>query len=327
VALLVVPLGADETHLLTLGEWEALLGCDVVQFERADHPLIAKLDRAGIRAIPFDDEPDPSRSGWALVADPESARIVELARRGAQVSPGPATAPDDLSSAHGAYIARRGGASASSLAVIMARLRSEDGCPWDREQTHESLTVHLLEESHEVIDAIERGEEGVKLEEELGDLLLQVFFHAQMAADDRRFDFAGVADAIVVKLLRRHPHVFGKMIADSASEVVRNWEAIKAEEKERTDPFDDIPRSLPALTSAYKSQKRAASLGWETDGDAARARARQALDGGDLGEALFWTVAAARAAGADPEGALRRATNDFVESRRRSAAHEGRGVL
>ena len=320
MGLLVVALGPGESHLLTLGEWEALLACEAVQFERADHPLIDKLAGAGVRAGPLDDEPDAARTGWALVADPGSSRIVDLARAGATVSAGPATAPDDLSAAHGAYVSRRAGASAASLAVIMARLRSSDGCPWDREQSHETLTVHLLEEAHEVIDAIERGETGPSLEEELGDLLLQVFFHAQMAADDGRFDLADVADAIAAKLLRRHPHVFEEVVAGSASEVVRNWEAIKSGEKERSDLFDDIPRSLPALTSAYKSQKRAAGLGWRAERDEALGRARGALDAGDLGEALFWVVAAARAAGTDPEGALRRATNRFVTSFGESAA-------
>ena len=322
-ALLVVPLGADETHLLTLGEWEELLSRKRVLFERPNHPLVERLRRAGVEAGAFDDEPDTNDSELAFVADPDSPRIVELAREGARISPGPAITPDDLSSAHGAYVARRAGAAMASLAIIMARLRSDDGCPWDREQSHESLTVHLLEEAHEVIDTIERGLLGVELEEELGDLLLQVFFHAQMASDDSRFDVGGVADAIVAKLIRRHPHVFGDRIADSASDVIRNWEAIKAEEKERSDPFDDIPRSLPALTSAYKIQKRAASLDWTADGDDAVARAKQALVAEDLGDALFWTVAAARASGTDPEGALRRATNRFVDSLRKSAAQRG----
>jgi MazG family protein len=313
VSLLVVPLSTEEADLLTLREWEELLECESVAFERADHPLIEKLAAAGVRAGPFDDEPKASQSNWAFVAEPGSPRIVELAKRGAYVSPGAASAPDDLSAAHASYVARRAGASASSLAVIMARLRSADGCPWDREQSHRSLTVHLLEEAHEVIDVIERGELGVQLEEELGDLLLQVFFHAQMAADDARFDFAGVADAIVAKLIRRHPHVFGAEVAETASDVVRNWESIKADEKERTDPFDDIPRTLPALASAYKVQKRAEALGWSPDETDAVARAKRALEQNELGDALFWTVAAARATRTDPEGALRRATNSFIE--------------
>jgi MazG family protein len=199
----------------------------------------------------------------------------------------------------------------------MARLRSEDGCPWDREQTHESLKVHLLEEAHEVIDAIDVGHTGAELEEELGDLLLQVAFHARLAAQEDRFDLADVADAIVAKLIHRHPHVFGTTEVSSAGEVVRNWEALKAEERrgEEQDPFASIPRALPALLTAHKTQKRAARFGFAPDEAEARARLRGALDGEtDLGEALFWLVALARVRGVDPEGALRKATVRFRES-------------
>src|SRR5687767_2236248 len=133
----------------------------------------------------------------------------------------------------------------------MARLRSADGCPWDREQTHESLRVHLIEEAHEVLEAIDLGETGHMLEEELGDLLLQVAFHSELAARDDRFDLAGVADAIVAKLIHRHPHVFGDTEVEGAADVVRNWEAIKAEEKDRSDPFEGIPATLSALLAAY----------------------------------------------------------------------------
>lgn len=312
--MLVVPLATDETELLTLSEWDALRSCDAVYFEQSEHALMARLRAEGVRIELWRDEADPRASDSALVAEPGSPRIVELARAGAEVSSGPATSPDDLSSAHGAPISRRAGASAASLATIMARLRSDDGCPWDREQSHASLTVHLLEEAHEVIDAIERGESGAELEEELGDLLLQVFFHAQMAADDGRFDFAGVANGIVAKLLRRHPHVFGKATADSAAQVVSNWEAIKAAEKKRSGAFDDIPRTLPALTAAYKTQKRAAGAGWSAGRDEALARSKAAVAEEEVGAALFWVVALARAAGVDPEGALRRATRSFRES-------------
>ena len=318
--LLVLPLREEETDLLTLGEWELLLGCEAVAFERPTHPLIDRLARHGVKAGAFDDELRPDLEGWAFVTEPDSPRVLELARGGARVLVGPAQAPDDLSAAHGAYVSRRAGASAASLATVMARLRSADGCPWDREQDHESLTVHLLEEAHEVIDAIERGRTGPELEDELGDLLLQVFFHAQMAADEGRFDVAGVADAIAAKLLRRHPHVFGDTVAEDASAVVRNWEAIKEEEKKRVDPFDDIPRSLPALSTAYKVQKRAASSGWSPGREEAAAEARRSLEAGDVGSALFWAVAAARASGTDPEGALRKATAAFVAERRSQTA-------
>jgi MazG family protein len=318
VALLVVPVAPDETGELTLGEWDVLCACERVLFEDPNHPLAGRLSDAGVACEALAGEPDATKDGWALVANPRSARVVALAHAGATVTAGPARPPDDLSAAHAAPLTRRASASLATLAVVMARLRSSDGCPWDREQTHESLKVHLIEESHEVIDAIDRDATGVELQEELGDLLLQVAFHAQLGADDGRFDLAGVADAIVAKLLHRHPHVFGDVDVADAAEVVANWEKIKRAEKKRDDPFDEIPRGLPALLDAYKTQKRAASLGLRPDEADARERLRRSLDGGldaaALGEALFSLVALARAAGVDPEGALKKATAEFRRS-------------
>ncbi|MGH2806890.1 MAG: MazG family protein [Actinomycetota bacterium] len=312
--LLVVPIAPDEAGSLTLAEWDALRACEKVLFERPDHPLAARLRAAGVQAGPFDDDPAPDRDGWALVADPSSPRVVELARGGADVSSGVAPSPDPLTAAHGAYLARRGAASLGALALVMARLRSEDGCPWDREQSHESLRVHLLEEAYEVLDSIDRGETGIELEEELGDVLLQVAFHSQLAKDDDRFDMAGVADRIVAKLLHRHPHVFGETTVADAAEVIRNWESIKADEKKREGPFEGLPEALPALLLAYKTQKRAAGVGFEAGAETARKHLDEALTGEvDIGEALFWLVALARAAGVDPEGALRNATRKFRE--------------
>lgn len=317
---MVVPLAPDEAGRLTLDEWDLLTSCRRVLFERPDHPLVERLRAAGVAAAPFDDEPDASAAGCALVADPDSPRIVELARAGATVTSGPAPAPDPLTAAHGARAGRRAGASLGALALVMARLRGPDGCPWDAEQTHESLRVHLLEEAHEVLEAIDAGATGAELEEELGDLLLQVFFHAQLAMDDARFDVAGVADRLVAKLLHRHPHVFGDVVVAGAAEVVANWETIKAAEKaeERPDPFDGIPATLPALLATYKVQKKAARLGFEADEAAARAGLAEALSGEPtpdaVGEALFWVVALARSAGVDPEGALARATLKFRQS-------------
>lgn len=319
-ALVVVPLAAAETEWLTLAEWDLLTACDHVVFEHPDHPLAARLRDAGVSAGPFDDEPDAGRAGWALVADPSSPRLVELARAGAIVTSGAATAPDSLTAAHGARFGRRAGSALAGLALVMARLRGPDGCPWDAEQTHESLRVHLLEEAHEVLEAIDAGATGAELEEELGDVLLQVVFHAQLAADDGRFDVAEVADRLVAKLLHRHPHVFGDVVVAGAAEVVSNWEAIKAKEKAeaRPGPFDGIPPTLPALLTAYKVQKRAAALGFEADGEAARESIRRALgtstDPETVGELLFWTVALARSAGVDPEGALARAVVKFRQS-------------
>jgi len=311
VPLLVVPLAPDEAGQITLDEWDALRRSRRVFFERPGHPMEERLRAAGVAAGPFDDEPDAHEDGCALVADPSSPRIVELARAGARVSLGVARAPDDLSAAHAAAIARRAAAAVGTLTIIMARLRSDDGCPWDREQTHESLQVHLLEEAHEVLDAIDRGLLDAELLEELGDVLLQVAFHARIAQQDGRFDLAAVADGISGKLIHRHPHVFGETQGADAAEVLRNWESLKAAEKTRADPFDDIPKSLPGLLAAYKTQKRAARLGWNADGTEARGRVGDALASEAIGEALFWLVAVARAAGTDPETALLRATADF----------------
>ncbi len=313
--LLVVPVAPDEAGLVTLVEWDALSRREKVFFERPDHPLAERLRAAGVEAVPFDDDPPADRDGWALVADPISPRVVELAKAGAEVTSGSAPAPDALTAAHGAYLARRGTAALGALALVMARLRSTDGCPWDQEQTHESLKVHLLEEAYEVIDSIDRGQTGAELEEELGDVLLQVAFHSQLAAGDGRFDLAGVADAIVAKLLHRHPHVFAETDVADAAEVIRNWETIKGEEKERTGPFDGLPEALPALLLAYKTQKRASALGFEADPETARKHLDDALrDPVEVGDALFWLVALARSAGIDPEGALRKATAKFRDS-------------
>lgn len=234
--LLVIALGADEAGALTMSEWDALVDCDLVLFEQHDHPLVQRLLDAGVLVEPLREEPSVGTGTVALIADPSSARIVALARAGAMVSVGAAATPDDLTAAHGAYVSRRAAASFGSLAAIMARLRGSDGCPWDAKQTHASLQKHLLEEAAEVIEAIEAGTTGAELQDELGDVLLQVAFHAQLAADEDRFDIEGVTQAIVAKLIRRHPHVFGDVSVADADEVIRNWNAIKAAEKAGTDP-------------------------------------------------------------------------------------------
>lgn len=317
MTLLVVPLDANETERLTLGEWDRLRRCERVVFEDPDHPLIERLREEGVTAGPFDDEPDAGAEGWALVSRSRSSRVADLAGSGARVTSGVAPAPDALTAARGAYVGRRASAAVGGLALIMARLRGPAGCPWDAEQTHESLRIHLQEEAHEVLEAIDAGHLGAELEEELGDLMLQVVFHAQMAADDERFDLAEVANVISAKLIRRHPHVFGDVEVSGAEEVIGNWEAIKREEKERTEPFEGIPKTLPALQAAYKTQKRAHGLGFRASLQDARSELRAVLerepDERSLGELLFWAVAVARAAHVDPEGALRSALLRFKE--------------
>ncbi|HEV8425797.1 MAG TPA: nucleoside triphosphate pyrophosphohydrolase [Actinomycetes bacterium] len=212
------------------------------------------------------------------------------------------------------------GAALLDLVATETRLRGPDGCPWDREQTHASLARHLVEEAYEVLDAIEEGDPE-HLREELGDLLLQVVFHAQLAEDAGHFDVDGVARAITEKLLRRHPHVFGDLQVASAGEVVRNWEAIKREEEGRSDPLAGIPSALPALQLAAKLQKRAPDGGLDSQ-TGSPARIGRQLD--DLvattdpdrleqavGDLLFEVVALARASGVEPEAALRRTARRF----------------
>lgn len=319
--LLVVVAGADDAAAVTLAEWDALRERDQVLFERPDHPLLQRLVSDGVSAGPFDDEPQAGDDTRALVAEPGSQRIVELARAGAEVSAGAPAAPDALTAAHGSVVSRRASTSLGTLASVMARLRSADGCPWDQEQTHESLRVHLVEEAYEVLDAIDKGALDEDLEEELGDVLLQVYFHSQLAADEGRFDVATVADRLIAKLVYRHPHVFAETVVGDAAEVVRNWESLKSDEKKRTGPFDDVPSGLPALLYAYKIQKRAAAVGFQPSEEEALGRLSEAVadlsagptsDG--FGDVLFWFVALARSRGIDPEGALRAAASRFRDS-------------
>ncbi len=217
------------------------------------------------------------------------------------------------------------------LVRVMARLRAPGGCPWDREQTHRTLARHLLEETHEALDAIEAGDPD-RLRDELGDVLLQVVFHAVIGAEERAFDVDDVAEGIVDKLIRRHPHVFGETAVSGADEVLVNWERIKADETGPRGVEDDIPATLPALARASKVLRRAAGWGfdWRTDGGA-MAKLREEVDElagaesperaeEELGDVLFAAVGVARKVGVDPEGALRRATARFAERHERMQA-------
>lgn len=313
-SLLVVPLAVDECEHLTLGEWDRLLGRELVIFEVSNHPLRERLESAGVATTVLAETPDVTRSSWALVCDPRSDLVAELAEAGARVASGSANPPDNLAAARGAYVGRKAQAALGALVLTMARLRGKDGCPWDAKQTHESLQQHLLEEAHEVLEAIDHGQTGAALEEELGDLLLQVMFHSELAAEEGRFDIAGVSEVIVAKLVRRHPHVFGDVVVEDAAEVITNWEKIKKAEGKGSntdDPFADIPGSLPALVVASKTFKRAQGLDFHVDEPEAMARAKAALEADDLGAAILWLVAVARARHIDAEGALRRAIEDL----------------
>jgi ATP diphosphatase len=228
------------------------------------------------------------------------------------------------------------------LIDIMARLRTPvTGCPWDLEQDFASIAPYTIEEAYEVADAIERGDLD-DLKDELGDLLLQVVFHARMAEEAGRFDFGDVVTAITAKMIRRHPHVFGELDAGDAAAVKRRWDSIKAEEKAeratrasasdaKTDGglLADVPVALPALSRAVKLQKRAGTVGFDwNDPHAVLAKIREEVGEiehelasadrdhdrleDELGDILFAVANLARHLAVDPEAALRRANTKFV---------------
>jgi nucleoside triphosphate diphosphatase len=230
--------------------------------------------------------------------------------------------------------------------AIMARLRAPDGCPWDREQTFDSIKRHTLEETYEVFDAIERRA-WPDLKDELGDLLLQVLFYAQMASEAGYFTLQDVASNLNAKLIRRHPHIFGDVVASDSADVLRNWEQIKQSEKKaaanpqspQSSMLDEIPRTMPAMLEAAKLGSRAAKVGFDwpdanglfdkLQEEIAELKAevmppgsgRQSISAveAELGDLLFTAVNLARHLKVDPESALR-ATN--AKFRRRFAAME-----
>jgi tetrapyrrole methylase family protein/MazG family protein len=191
-------------------------------------------------------------------------------------------------------------------------------CPWDREQTHTSLTRHLIEEAYETVEAIESGS-AEHLEEELGDLLFQIWFHSVLAEEEGEFTLADVARGIHDKLVLRHPHVFGTRSADTADQVVRNWEQIKRDEKGRSSLMEGIPAALPALLYAHKVQRKAASVGFDWPSvDDVYPKVTEELEElradpseEELGDLLFAVVNVARHLGVDAESALRAATAKF----------------
>jgi MazG family protein len=221
------------------------------------------------------------------------------------------------------------------LVELMQRLMAPDGCPWDREQSPQSLRRYVLEEACEVIDAIEDGDR-TALCEELGDLLLQVVFLGELMRQEGAFGPDDIARALADKLVRRHPHVFGTVKVSGAGEVVKNWEQIKAEEKRGRPLLASVPRSLPALTRAQRVGEKVQRVGFDwPDAEGSRAKVAEemgeldrAIEGGDadaieaeLGDTLFALVNLARHLDIDAEGALRRTIGKFerrfahVESR------------
>ena len=231
------------------------------------------------------------------------------------------------------------------LVEIMARLRS--GCPWDREQTHRSLIPYLIEETHEVVDAIEsRDWEG--LCDELGDLLLQIVFHAQLGREEGTFAIADVIDALADKMIRRHPHVFGDAVIEDTDAQWRSWEQLKSQEKtgmERESRLDGIPKALGALQRGQRMQEKAARVGFdwpelsgaldklhEELGELAQARRDPRDDAHvreELGDVFFTLVNLSRGMGIDAEGAMREANEKFYRRfgfMERRAAQDGKAL-
>jgi MazG family protein len=304
--------------LLSWPAWQALRSADVV-LAPAGHPQLPALDEAGI-GYQVADESD----AWSLAARQIPGAVVAWLPEPGADPPVPA----------GARVIRASadlpGAHLMDLVATMDRLRAE--CPWDARQTHQSLAPHLLEEPYEALEALESGDEQAFCEE-LGDVLLQVVFHARIAAerdDGTSFTVDDVADGIVAKLVRRHPHVFADVTVSGAEDVKRNWDEIKREEKkERAErsgvpapaaglsALDGVPFGQPALALAAQLQRRAARAGVpeelaRLEGDSGHAEPANPGDPGEeIGCELFRLVAKARAAGRDPEMELRAAARRY----------------
>lgn len=214
------------------------------------------------------------------------------------------------------------------LVILVEVLRSEEGCPWDREQTHKSIRRDFIEETYEVIEAIDT-DNPVLLREELGDVLLQVAFHSQIEKEQSRFTLNDVANDICVKLIHRHPHVFGNVVAETSDKVLNNWEAIKSEEKERktvTDKLRAIPPMLPALMRADKVGRKASCFDFP-NAESVMLKVKEELCEleeamaqndtqnieEELGDLIFSVVSLARKLGVESEVALNNATEKFIK--------------
>ncbi|MGI6678153.1 MAG: nucleoside triphosphate pyrophosphohydrolase [Dehalobacterium sp.] len=220
---------------------------------------------------------------------------------------------------------KREDVSFSDLVEIMMKLRGEEGCPWDREQTHESIKKYLVEETYEVLDAIDEKDMN-KLCEELGDLLLQITFHARMAEEKGYFNINDVIEGIVKKMIRRHPHVFGQTDLKTSEQVLTKWEEIKDEEHDKPRPLLDVPKNFPALYRSEKLQQKAARVGFDwpniqgawdkVSEELGELREAEEIGIGikeELGDLLFAVVNIARFLDVDAEEALQDANRKFIQ--------------
>jgi XTP/dITP diphosphohydrolase len=302
--------------LLTADAWAVLAAASSVAAAEG-HPLTPYVEAQG-QVVRREAGADARSLAARLVDDAAAGTAVWLVGRDGDPELGRALAelvatgtPVELEMLPASYDLP--GAAVLDLVATMDRLRSPGGCPWDAEQTHESLTTYLLEETYETLEAIETGDRH-HLREELGDLLLQVVFHSRIAEEDveEGWSVDDVASDIVAKLVRRHPHVFGPEAGvTTAADVEAGWHARKAAEKGRESAVDGVPTALPALALAAKLMHRAASHGVVVP----------PADDDGLGSRLMELVAAAQAEGLDAEAELRAATRRFSD---RVRAQEGR---
>ena len=198
------------------------------------------------------------------------------------------------------------------LREVMDKLRSPGGCPWDAEQNHTSLLKYLLEESYEFIESVENNDRDA-MQEELGDLLLQVYFHSRMAEEDAKqpFNIEDVAKSVADKLIRRHPHVFAGEVVDSSADVLENWEKQKAAEKGRTSAIDGVPLAQPALPLATKVLYRLKKLNYDLS-VSKPIKLKEDVDQDQFGQILLGLITQAVDKGLDPEAALRQATKELI---------------
>jgi MazG family protein len=331
--------------LLPLHAWSALMSSELVLVADEDHPFVPHLDMAELRyeVLPPLGEESVSLAGIDLMGggDPRLVRrarhVVQRVQEADEASYlfGPRD-DESFTQVLGMEAARAGievevvyfmaapkGLRLLELVKVEERLLGPGGCPWDREQDHRTLAEYAVEEVFELIEAIESGD-AAHIREELGDVLLQVVFHAQIAEGAGGFTIDDVAGGVADKLVRRHPHVFGDVRVADAAEVMANWDELKAAEKpERDGVFDGIPAGQPALSYVRSLQSRAARTGfdWEADGEAAE-RIRLELEEflaadsdaqreGEIGDLLMSVVGLARRHGVDPELALRGAARRF----------------
>ncbi len=309
--------------LLSWPAWEALRSATAVLVAEAEHPMVAPLRSAGVavEVVTAEELNDPNALAAALrqrarfgvvVWVPGADGDLALSRALAQLVTAEASAGAgalEIEVLPGSWDTP--GSRLLDLVALMDRLRSPGGCPWDREQTHASLVTYLVEETYETVEAIETGDIA-HLREELGDLLLQVVFHARIGQEDpdAPWSIDDVAGGIVDKMVRRHPHVFAGADAPTPAHYETSWDALKAAEKERTSAMDGVPLGLPALALAAKLMHRAEKAGVGTPVELPVA-VPATVDDTSIGDLLLAVVALARRHGVDPEAALRAAARRY----------------